>query len=213
MTGDAPVIHVELGSNIAYQGTVSAGDVDAVVAKSKHVIDGEFRFGRHTGVALEPRSIVADYQKADRALTVHQSHQSPSQQQDIYARLLGLDENKVRVNTPDVGGAFGIKQQLYGDELATCILSKIVNRPVKFVADRVESLSTDIHARDHNVRARLAVDSDGRFAGLDVDDCFGVGAYPALVLVKAATCSVCREPLMRWRHTVRSSRWYCSTRI
>lgn len=177
MTEDAPVIHAELGSNISYQGTVATGDVDAAVSKSEHVIGGEFRFGRHTGVALEPRSIVADYQAADRALTVHQSHQSPSQQQDIYSRLLGLDENKVRVNTPDVGGAFGIKQQLYGDELATCILSKIVNRPVKFVADRVESLSTDIHARDHNVRARLAVDRDGRFTGLDVDDCFGVGAY------------------------------------
>lgn len=177
MTDEAPVIHSELGTNIAYQGTVASGDIDAALSSAAVVIERDFRFGRHTGVCLEPRSIIADYQAADQALTVHQSHQSPSQQQDIYARLMGLDEHKVRVSCPDVGGAFGIKQQLYGDELATCILSKLVNRPVKFIADRIESLSSDIHARDHVVRARLAVDADGRFTGLDVDDCFGVGAY------------------------------------
>jgi carbon-monoxide dehydrogenase large subunit len=177
MTDEAPVIHTELGTNIAYQGTVASGDIGAALSSAAIVVEQDFRFGRHTGVCLEPRSIIADYQAADRALTVLQSHQSPSQQQDIYARLMGLDEHKVRVSCPDVGGAFGIKQQLYGDELATCILSKLVNRPVKFTADRIESLSSDIHARDHSVRARLAVDSDGRFTGLDVDDCFGVGAY------------------------------------
>jgi carbon-monoxide dehydrogenase large subunit len=177
MSHAAPIIHSELGSNIAYQGTVASGDIDAALSGAALVLEQDFRFGRHTGVCLEPRSIIADYQAADQALTVIQSHQSPSQQQDIYARLMGLDEHKVRVSCPDVGGAFGIKQQLYGDELATCILSKLVNRPVKFIADRIESLSSDIHARDHSVHARLAVDAAGRFTGLDVDDCFGVGAY------------------------------------
>ncbi|MSP97655.1 MAG: xanthine dehydrogenase family protein molybdopterin-binding subunit [Betaproteobacteria bacterium] len=177
MTNAAPVIHGELGTNIAYQGTVASGDIDAALSGAAAVLEQDFRFGRHTGVCLEPRSIIADYQAADQALTVYQSHQSPSQQQDIYARLMGLDEHKVRVSCPDVGGAFGIKQQLYGDELATCILSKLVNRPVKFIADRIESMSSDIHARDHSVHARLAVDAHGRFIGLDVDDCFGIGAY------------------------------------
>jgi aerobic carbon-monoxide dehydrogenase large subunit len=177
MSGETAVIHAELGSNIAYQGSVSSGDIEAALSQAATVIDQDFRFGRHTGVCLEPRSIIADYQAADRALTVHQSHQCPAQQQDIYARLLGLDEHKVRVHCPDVGGAFGIKQQLYGDELATCILSKLVNRPVKYIADRIESFSSDIHARDHAVHARLAVNAEGRFLGLDVDDCFGVGAY------------------------------------
>jgi aerobic carbon-monoxide dehydrogenase large subunit len=177
MAGDTAVIHAALGSNIAYQGSVTSGNVEAALAQAAVVVDREYRFGRITGVCLEPRSIIADYQAADQALTVHQSHQCPAQQQDIYARLLGLSENKVRVHCPDVGGAFGIKQQLYGDELAVCILSKLLKRPVKYVADRIESFSTDIHARDHVVRGRLAVSADGRFLGLDVDDCFGIGAY------------------------------------
>jgi carbon-monoxide dehydrogenase large subunit len=177
MADDTPVIHAALGSNIAYQGSVTSGNIEAAFAQAAAVVDREYRFGRHTGVCLEPRSIIADYQAADQALTVHQSHQCPAQQQDIYARLLGLSENKVRVHCPDVGGAFGIKQQLYGDELAVCILSKLLKRPVKYVADRIESFSTDIHARDHVVRGRLAVGSDGCFLGLDIDDCFGIGAY------------------------------------
>jgi carbon-monoxide dehydrogenase large subunit len=177
MADDTPVIHAALGSNIAYHGSVTSGNIEAAFAQAGAVIDREYRFGRHTGVCLEPRSIIADYQAADQALTVHQSHQCPAQQQDIYARLLGLSENKVRVHCPDVGGAFGIKQQLYGDELAVCILSKLLKRPVKYVADRIESFSTDIHARDHVVRGRLAVGSDGCFLGLDIDDCFGIGAY------------------------------------
>ena len=177
MADDASVIHAALGSNIAYQGSVTSGNIEAAFARAAMVVDREYRFGRLTGVCLEPRCIIADYQAADQALTVHQSHQCPAQQQDIYARLLGLSENKVRVHCPDVGGAFGVKQQLYGDELAVCILSKLLKRPVKYVADRIESFSTDIHARDHIVRGRLAVSADGRFLGLDVDDCFGIGAY------------------------------------
>ena len=114
---------------------------------------------------------------ATRTLTVYASHQCPAQQQDIFARLLGLADNKVRVVCPDVGGAFGIKQQLYGDELAACILSKMLRRPVKFVADRLESFTSDIHAREHRVKARLGASTDGRLLGLDVDDWFGVGAY------------------------------------
>jgi carbon-monoxide dehydrogenase large subunit len=177
MSKDAPVIHAELRTNIAYQGTVSAGDVNVAFAQASIVVEAEFRFGRHTGVCLEPRTILADYRPADDALIVHQSHQCPAQQQDIYARLLGIPDNRVRVHCPDVGGAYGIKQQLYGDELAVCILSKLLRRPVKYVADRLESFLSDIHARDHAVTARLAVAGDGRFLGLEIDDCFGIGAY------------------------------------
>ena len=141
------------------------------------VVAGDFIFGRHTGVCLETRSLLAEYRDSDETLTVYASHQCPAQQQDIFARLLGLADNKVRVVCPDVGGAFGIKQQLYGDELAACILSKMLRRPVKFVADRLELFTSDIHAREHRVKARLGASTDGRLLGLDVDDWFGVGAY------------------------------------
>lgn len=176
-TPESPVIHEALGSNVAYDGTVERGDIGATLETAALVVAGDFVFGRHTGVCLETRSILADYRASDEILTVYASHQCPAQQQDIFARLLGLADNKVRVVCPDVGGAFGIKQQLYGDELAACILSKMLRRPVKFVADRLESFTSDIHAREHRVKARLGASADGRLLGLDVDDWFGVGAY------------------------------------
>ena len=171
------IIHPSLGTNIAWQGTVECGDIDAAMARASVIVESDLEFTRNTGVTLEPRAIIANYNPAEGTLTVHQSHQCPSQQQDIYARLLDIPEHKVSVFCPDVGGAFGLKQQLYGDELAVCIASKILERPVKFSADRIESFSSDIHARDHRVKARLATDSTGRFLALDIDDCFGVGAY------------------------------------
>jgi len=175
-SGDA-IIHSDLGNNIAYQGSIKRGDIEKAMADAAVVVESKFEFARNTGVTLEPRSIVANYNWADGTLVVHQSHQCPSQQQDIYSRLLGIPEHKVRVVCPDVGGAFGLKQQLYGDEIAVCVASKILGQPVKFVADRIESFSSDIHARDHLVNARLAVAGDGHFLALDIDDCFGIGAY------------------------------------
>lgn len=177
VSSGALVIHPEIGSNVAHEMVQEFGSLDAAFSDATVVVEETFRFARHTGVCLETRSILAEFEPRERSLTVHQSHQCPAQQQDIYARLLGLAENKVRVVCPDVGGAFGIKQQLYGDEIAVCVLSMMLGRPVKFVADRLESFGSDIHAREHVVQARMALSDDGRILGLDVDDLFGIGAY------------------------------------
>ncbi len=171
------VLHESLGDNIGYDGTTASGDVEAALAGAAVVIEDTFRFGRHTGVCLEPRSILAAYDPSDDSLVVHESHQCPAQQQAIFADLMGLPEHRVRVVCPDVGGAFGIKQQLYGDELATCIVSKMTGRPAIFIADRVESFASDIHAREHVVKGQMAFAPDGRILGLTVDDLFAVGAY------------------------------------
>jgi len=176
VTGDF-VLHDKLGDNIGYEGVTASGDIDAAFANAAVVVADTLRFGRHTGVCLEPRSILAMYDPSDQSLVVHESHQCPAQQQAIFADLMGLPEHRVRVICPDVGGAFGIKQQLYGDELATCIIAKMTGRPASFVADRVESFASDIHAREHVVHASMAFAEDGRILGLKVDDLFAIGAY------------------------------------
>lgn len=173
----APQLHQDHRQNLAYDTTHESGDVERAFAEAAVVVSEDFRFGRHTGVCLETRTILADFDPPELQLTVRQSHQCPSQMQDIYARLLGLDEHKVRVVCPDVGGAFGIKQQLYGDELAVCAMAMRLGRPVKYVADRLESLMSDIHARDHAVSARMAFDRRGRLRAVAIDDRFGIGAY------------------------------------
>jgi len=172
-----PAMHPSLDSNIGFETTVEAGDVKAAFAGAEIVVEETFRFGRHTGVSLEPRTILADYNPAEDSLVVHQSHQTPHQQQDLFSRLLGIPEHKVQVICPDVGGAFGLKHHLHGDEIAVCALSRMLGRPVKFAADRLESFLTDIHCRDHEITARIALTKDGHITAMDVDDLFLIGPY------------------------------------
>ena len=121
-------------------------------AEADAIVETTFHFGRHTGVTLEPRSVVADWNPGEARLTVYQGTQAPHMMQNIIAKHLGLAEAQVRILCKDVGGSFGIKVHVYADEMATAALSKLLRRPVKFVADRIESFVTDIHARDHRVR-------------------------------------------------------------
>jgi carbon-monoxide dehydrogenase large subunit len=173
-----PVIHGEFGSNLAWERLVDAGDVDAAFADADAtVVERTFLFGRHTGVTLEPRCTLAEYDPAEERLTVRYSGQAPHMMQVIYAKHLGLTEDRVRVIAGDVGGAFGIKVHTYGDEIATAAAAMLVGRPVKFVADRFESFQSDIHARDHRVTARMAVSKDGKITGFDMDDLTGIGPY------------------------------------
>ena len=97
--------------------------------------------------------------------------------QNLFAKHLGLEEYQVRVLTKDVGGSFGIKVHTYADEMATVALSKLLKRPIKFVADRIESFVTDIHARDHRVKAKIGVKSDGSITAWEIDDLTGIGPY------------------------------------
>jgi carbon-monoxide dehydrogenase large subunit len=79
--------------------------------------------------------------------------------------------------TKDVGGSFGIKVHTYADEMATVALSKLLQRPIKFVADRIESFVTDIHARDHRIKAKIGVKIDGIITAWEIDDLTGIGPY------------------------------------
>lgn len=172
-----PVIHPSLGDNLAFERNHEAGAVDQAFAEADEVVEAEFVFGRHTGVTLEPRAVVADWNAAEARLTIYQGTQAPHMVQNIAAVHLGLRESQVRVVCKDVGGSFGIKVHIYADEMATYALSKLLRRPVKFVADRVESFNTDIHARDHRCKAKIGVKRDGAITAFEIDDLTGIGPY------------------------------------
>ena len=174
---DSPLIHPELGDNLCFTRTIDNGSVDAAFASADVVVEESYRFGRHTGVTMETRSVLADFNAADHTLTVYHSHQAPHMMQDLYSRHLNLPETSVRVICKDVGGSFGIKVHSYPDDFATVALSKLLKRPIKFVADRLESFTSDVHARDHLVKARLAATKDGRILAFEIDDLTGVGPY------------------------------------
>jgi carbon-monoxide dehydrogenase large subunit len=171
------IIHPSLGDNLAFERVYDTGAVDAAFAASDEIVETEFIFGRHTGVTLEPRAVVADWNAAEERLTIYQGTQAPHMVQNISALHLGLEERQVRVVCKDVGGSFGIKVHIYADEMATYALSKLLRRPVKFVADRLESFNTDIHARDHRCKGRIGVKRDGLITAFEIDDLTGIGPY------------------------------------
>ncbi len=171
------VIHKELGDNICFARAHDTGGVDEAFARADVVVEETFEFGRHTGVCLETRSILADYNAAEHSLTVYHSTQAPHMMQDIFSRHLDIPEASVRVIARDVGGSFGIKVHVYPDEMATAALSVMLRRPVKFVADRLESFATDIHAREHKVKIRLAATRAGEILAFDLDDLTAIGPY------------------------------------
>jgi carbon-monoxide dehydrogenase large subunit len=171
------VIHPDLGDNICFSRDLDTGEVDAAFAKADVVVEESYEFGRHTGVTLESRAILADYNAAEHALTVYHSTQAPHMMQDIFSRHLDIPEGNVRVIAKDVGGSFGIKVHVYADEMATAALSVMLRRPVKFIADRLESFVTDIHAREHKAKIRLACTRDGEILAFDLDDVTAIGPY------------------------------------
>lgn len=171
------VIHPDLGDNVCFQREFVTEGFDAAWASAEVVVEETYKFGRHTGVTLEGRAILADYNAADHSLTVYHSTQAPHMMQDVFARHLGIPEANVRVVCKDVGGSFGIKVHVYADEMATAAISVMLRRPVKFVADRLESFLTDIHAREHDVTVRLACTKAGDIVGFDLDDLTAIGPY------------------------------------
>ena len=175
----APLIHPELGDNVIYETRLGGGDATAAFAAAHRVWRQTFRIGRHTGVPIEPRSLVADYEPATRALTLWISSQVPHMMQAVLADLFGLPEHRVRVICPDVGGSFGIKIHVYQDDMAACALALVLGRPVKFVATRRESFLSDIHAREQTVSVEVAAQADGTLTAMRAAITAAVGPYSA----------------------------------
>ena len=173
----APPLH-DLPDNLAFERRIDAGNVDAASAGAQ-TTRATFRFARHTGVTLEARAFIADWNRGEHRLTVHQGTQVPHMMQNVLARHLNLEEHQVRVLCHDVGGSFGIKIHVYPDDMATAALALLLGRPVKFVADRLESFVADIHARDHVVDASIAMTPDGTITAFEIDAITGIGPYSA----------------------------------
>ncbi len=171
------VVHPELGNNVAFEFTINKGDVDAAFAKAEVVVGDSFRFERQLGLTLETRGLIADFKPSDGTLTVTHGHQSPFQMQDVYCQHFGIAEHKVRVIAPDIGGGFGMKVNLYAEELAVVAASIKLGRPIKYCADRLESFLSDAHARDHAITAKMAVSAEGNILAMEMDDVGAVGAF------------------------------------
>jgi carbon-monoxide dehydrogenase large subunit len=175
----APLVHESAPDNTCFVWALGdEGAVNKAFAQAAHVTKLEFINNRLIPNAIEPRAAAAIYSRGDDSYTVYVANQNPHVERLLMsAFVLGLPEHRVRVIAPDVGGGFGSKIFLYGEETVLTWASRQLNRPIKWTAERVESFMSDAHGRDHVTTAELALDKDGRFLAMRVKTTANLGAY------------------------------------
>jgi aerobic carbon-monoxide dehydrogenase large subunit len=177
----SPPLFANLGDNIAKPHSRDEfGDVPATFAGADRVYDFRIDVHRHQNVPMEGRGCVASYDADSGAMTVYAATQSVHVSKVAIAMRLGMEPDKVRVLAGDIGGSFGLKIGASREELAVAAASRDLGRPVKWVEDRGENLSTSGQAREESFDVRAAVSKDGDLLGLDVKMVIDTGAYPGM---------------------------------
>ena len=176
-TGEgAPVIHEQLGSNVALRTVNAGGDLDGAFAEADCVITQRFDVQRVAPAPMEPRGLLAEYDADADLLTVWDSTQHPHEIREHLARLLERPMESVRVACPDVGGGFGEKGCFFPEELAIPYLAMKLGRPVKWVESRQENMLC-FHGRGHSIDMEAAARGDGTLLGIRVRVTADLGAY------------------------------------
>ncbi|MBI3951524.1 MAG: xanthine dehydrogenase family protein molybdopterin-binding subunit [Acidobacteria bacterium] len=174
----APVIHEEFGGNIAYVMRFNGGgDINEAFNQADRVVKQRMVNQRLLPVAMEPRGALAQYLPGENQLTLWSSTQIPHLLRTQIALMIGLPENRVRVITPEVGGGFGSKLNVYGEEALVAYLSMQLKKPVKWIENRRENLLNTTHGRAQVNEFEVAVKKDGTILGLKARVIGDLGAY------------------------------------
>ena len=175
------LVHDEIGTNQCFDwGWIedNRAAVEEAFKTAPHVTTLELTNNRLVPNAMEPRASLADYDAGTGDYKLYTTSQNPHLHRLLIAAfVMGMPENKLTVIAPDVGGGFGSKIYHYGEEAAVLHAAKLLNRPVKWVADRSESFLSDAHGRDHVTKIELATTKDGEFLALRTETLANVGAY------------------------------------
>ncbi len=175
----APFVHDSIGTNKVHEWSLPGGDVDAGFAEADTIVQRRVVNHRIAGAPIEPRGVLADYRAG--SLTLWTSTQVPHFVRLFMALLLGLSEDHVRVIAPEVGGGFGSKLQVYGEELLACWCSRKVGRPVKWIETRSENMAVSHHGRDQIAYTKMGAKSDGTITAFHVKIVADFGAYNMLL--------------------------------
>jgi aerobic carbon-monoxide dehydrogenase large subunit len=176
--GGAPPVWDECASNLCVDS--EAGDAaatEAAFARAAHVVRLETRVNRVTGVPMEPRAVLGDYEAASGRYTVYTGSGGSWRIQNDVARTLGVPKTAVRVVARDIGGNYGTRNSCYPEQALAAWAARRLGRPVKWTGDRRESMLTDYQARDLVSHVELALDADGRFLALRGVNTSNVGAH------------------------------------
>ena len=170
-----PFVHESLGTNKVHEWTLAGGDVEQGFAEADVIVERRVVNHRIAGAPIECRGVIADYRAG--SLTLYSATQVPHFVRLFMALLLGLGEDHVRVIAPDVGGGFGQKLQVYGEELLACWASRKLGLPVKWIETRSENMSVAHQGRDQISQVKMGARRDGTITAFHVKILADFGAY------------------------------------
>src|SRR6185436_12389624 len=190
----APAIHPEWPDNIAFTFHQEGGEPEKAFAQAEVVVKQRITSQRLIPNAMETRGVVADYHAHEKSLTLHSSTQIPHLLRTLMAQMLGVAENHLRVITPEVGGGFGSKLNVYAEEALMGFVAMKIGKPVKWIESRRENYLCTIHGRGHVDYYEIAAKKDGTVLGLKLKLIQDLGAYHQLLTPAIPTLSVLMMP-------------------
>ena len=178
MTADAAPVEFSAGHStepaVVRKGY---GDVAAAFAAAQSTVTLELKIGRHSGVPLETRGAIARYDPGRDVLELFGAAKVPHWNRDALARMLDRPASSVHLHEGHTGGGFGVRGELYPEDVLACLGALRLHRPVKWIEDRREHLIATNHSREQHYRVRAAVDGDGQLLAVDGEFLHDQGAY------------------------------------
>jgi CO/xanthine dehydrogenase Mo-binding subunit len=153
------------------------GDVEGAFRNAHAVVSLELAVGRHTGVPLETRGAIARYDESHDVLEMHGAAKVPHWNRDQIARMLGREVDSVQLYEGHVGGGFGVRGELYPEDVLACAAALTFKRPIKWIEDRREHLIAANHSRQQLHRVRAAIDAQGHILAIDDEFFHDNGGY------------------------------------
>jgi carbon-monoxide dehydrogenase large subunit len=175
--GSPVLVHESWADNLFIERTIQGGDIEVARREAEIVVQREYKLHRQASVPLEGRGVLAYLDRRLDELVVYTSTQVPHTIRLGLSEMLGIEERRIRVIAPDVGGGFGGKARLSQEEVAVAALALAVDHPVRWIEDRSEHFLAAIHCREHLYRMTAYADKRGRIVGLDAELIVDAGAY------------------------------------
>ena len=179
LKAETHLLHPDIGSNQTHEWSLGGGDLDAGFAQADIIVERRVVNHRTAGAPIEPRGVLADCRAGQ--LTVWSATQVPHFVRLFLALLLGMSEEKVRVIAPEVGGGFGAKLQMTGEEVMCAWASRKLGWPVKWIATRIEDMATTHQGRDQIADTKMGLKRDGTITAFHVKILADFGAYNMLL--------------------------------
>jgi carbon-monoxide dehydrogenase large subunit len=190
----APAVHPQWPDNTAFTFHQQGGDIERAFAEADLIVKQRIVSQRLVPNAMETRGVVAEWRAAERSLNLYTSTQAPHLVRSLVAQILGLEENRLRVVAPEVGGGFGSKIDTYAEEILMAFVAMKIHKPVKWIESRRENFTCTIHGRGHVDFYEIAAKRDGTITGIKLKIIQDLGAFLSLLTPAIPTLSVLMMP-------------------